>query len=532
MLPISNISFLVKAVSQVPAGIGPIPIPFFIGIIVLLLLIILGATYFLSQMLNKRFEKAQQLDAENVILVSREKAQVIESDAKGNAIKVLNEAEGEIQRRRGELTREDDRLQKRRIDLDHRVEKIEQREGNLNKRQSNLDKRQNDIDKMSTKQLEELQRVSNMTVDEARQELLAKVEKESRADMARIIRQIEQEARAEGDKKARDIIVTAIQRVASDQVSEVTTSIVNLPGEEMKGRIVGRNGRNIRAFEQAAGVDVIVDDTPEAVTISCFDPVRREIARRSLDRLIQDGRIHPAHIEKVLDDEEKAVQQLIVESGEQAAYDAGVVGLHPEIIKMLGRLRFRTSYGQNQLAHSVETAKLASVIASELGADVELARLGALLHDIGKAMDHNTEGTHAKIGAEFAKRYGVNAKAVNIIESHHHEVDQTSIEAVIVESADAISGARPGARREDLELYIKRLRALEDIANSHKGVENSYAIQAGREIRIIVTPEEIDDLAANQLAKDIANQVEETMQYPGQIKVTVIRETRAVEYAK
>ncbi len=517
---------------NVPGESGTSMILVIILAVILSLVVITIATYFLSRYLNEKFMKAQQLDGDNIILLSREKAQVVESEAKDNAIKILREAEVDIQKRRGELAREDDRLQKRRTELDHRIEKLEQREANLNKRQSSLDKRVNEMEKMAAKELEELQKVANMTTDEAKQELLDRVEKESRNDMARIIRQIEQEARVDGDKKAREIIATAIQRVASDQVNEVTTSIVNLPGEEMKGRIVGRNGRNIRSFEQAAGVDVIVDDTPEAVMISCFDPIRREIARRALDRLIQDGRIHPANIEKVLGEEEREVQHLIVEAGEQAAFDSGVVGLHPEIVKMLGRLKYRTSYGQNQLSHAVEVAKLSSVIASELGANIELARLGALLHDLGKSMDHNTEGTHAKIGAEFAKRYGVNPKAVNIIESHHHEVDQESVEAVIVEAADAISGARPGARREDLELYIKRLRALEEIANAHKGVLNSFAIQAGREIRIIVTPDEVDDLAATYLARDIAHQVEETMQYPGQIKVTVIRETRAVEYAK
>jgi ribonuclease Y len=348
----------------------------------------------------------------------------------------------------------------------------------------------------------------------------------------RIIRQVESEARSEGEKRAREIIADAIQRVASDHVSEVTTSIVPLPNEEMKGRIVGRNGRNIRAFEQAAGVDVIVDDTPEAVTISCFDPVRREVARRSLEKLILDGRIHPAHIEKVLGDEQKNVERDIEEAGQQAAFEAGVAGLHSEILKVLGRLKYRTSYGQNQLHHAVEVAKLASVISSELGADVEISKAGALLHDLGKAMDHNTEGTHAMIGAEFARRYGVHSKVINIIASHHHEVDQESVEAVIVEAADAISGARPGARREDMEQYIKRLRALEEIANSFKGVSQSYAIQAGREVRIIVKPDDIDDLDATRLAKDIAKKIEETMQYPGQIKVTVIRETRAIEFAK
>jgi ribonuclease Y len=371
-----------------------------------------------------------------------------------------------------------------------------------------------------------------MSIEEARQVLLSEVEKDSRADMARIIRQIESEARDEGEARARELITDAIQRVASDHVAEVTTSVVPLPNEEMKGRIVGRNGRNIRAFEQAAGVDVIVDDTPEAVSISCFDPVRREVARRSLAKLILDGRIHPAHIEKILADEQRQVERDMGESAEQAAFEAGVAGLHPEILKMMGRLKYRTSYGQNQLSHAVEVAKIAGVLASELGANVDIAKAGAFLHDLGKSMDHNTEGTHASIGAEFAKRHAVNPKIVNIIASHHHEVDQESVEAVIAEAADAISGARPGARREDLEQYIKRLKALEEVANSYKGVSQSYAIQAGREVRIIVKPEEIDDLDATHLARDIAKKIEETMQYPGQIKVTVIRETRAIDYAK
>jgi ribonuclease Y len=402
----------------------------------------------------------------------------------------------------------------------------------LNKRQSTVDRRFNEVEALYGEQIQKLQEISHMTTDEAKQLLLAEVEKEARADMARIIRQIESEAREKGNIRARELIADAIQRVASEKVAEVTTSVVNLPNEEMKGRIVGRNGRNIRAFEQISGVDVIVDDTPEAVTVSCFDSVRREIARRSLQRLVIDGRIHPANIEKIVKEENEQMDDDIAEAGEQAAYDAGVAGLHVEILKKLGRLKFRTSYGQNQLAHAVETAKIASVIAAELDADVEVAKAGALLHDLGKAMDHNTEGTHAKIGAEFAQRYGVNPKVVNIIASHHHESEQESVEAVIAEAADAISGARPGARREDLEQYIKRLRALENIANSYNGVERSYAIQAGREVRIIVKPNEIDDVEANRMAKNIAQQIEETMQYPGQIRVTVIRESRATEYAK
>jgi len=350
--------------------------------------------------------------------------------------------------------------------------------------------------------------------------------------MARIIRQIESEAREDGENRARKIITAAIQRVASDHVVEVTTSVVEIPSDDMKGRIIGRNGRNIHAFEQAAGVDVIVDDTPEAVTISCFDPVRREVARRALAKLIQDGRIHPAHIEKILKAEQKEVDRSIVEAGEQAIYEAGVPGLHPEIVKVLGRLRYRTSYGQNQLAHAVETSKLAAVIAAELGANVEVSRAAALLHDLGKAVDYNMEGTHAQLGAEIAKRYGVSPLVVNAIASHHHEIEQESVEAAIVEAADAISGARPGARRESLDQYLKRVRSLEEIANSANGVTQSYALQAGREIRIFVRPDEIDDLASIQMAREIAKKIEESMQYPGQIKVTVIRETRAVDYAK
>jgi ribonuclease Y len=501
-------------------------------ILVIALVLIVAGIYLGTRYYVEKYRKEQQLRSDNIIQVATEQSKRLELESKDRALRLMQESEAETLRRRTDISREEERLTKRRAELDHRLEKLELREQNLNKRQSALDKRTNDIEKMVAQETAELQRVAAMTTEEAREVLLSEVEKESRNDMARIIRQVESEARAEGEKRAREIIADAIQRVASEHVAEVTTSIVPLPNEEMKGRIVGRNGRNIRAFEQAAGVDVIVDDTPEAVTISCFDPVRREVARRSLERLILDGRIHPAHIEKVLNDEQRNVERDIEEAGQQAAFEAGVAGLHSEILKVLGRLKYRTSYGQNQLYHAVEVAKLTAVIASELGAEVEIAKAGALLHDLGKAMDHNTEGTHAMIGAEFARRYGVHPKVINIIAAHHHEVEQESVEAVIVEAADAISGARPGARREDLEQYIKRLRALEEIANSFKGVAQSYAIQAGREVRIIVKPEDIDDLEATRLAKDIAKKIEETMQYPGQIKVTVIRETRAVEYAK
>lgn len=506
------------------------PIVYLIAVLALLVGLAIG--FFLSRVRSEKARREQQEKAEKIILEAREQAKTIELQARDSALKTTQAAENEIKNLRSELNKEEERLQRRRAELDARFERLEQRELAVNKRQSAVDRRYNEVEKLHEQVITELQRVANMSVEEARGLLLAEVEKEARNDMARIIRQIEAEAREEGEKRARKLITDSIQRVATDQVAEFTTSLVPLPNEEMKGRIVGRNGRNIRAFEQAAGVDVIVDDTPEAVTISCFDPVRREVARRALSRLILDGRIHPAHIEKVLEDERKAVEKSIVEAGEQAAFDAGVTGLHPEVLRMMGRLKYRTSYGQNQLAHAVEVAKLASILAAELGANEEIARQSGFLHDLGKAMDHNQEGTHAALGAEFAKRYGVHPQVVNAIASHHHEVEQESVEAIIAEVADAISGARPGARREDLEAYIKRIKTLEDMANSFKGVSQSYAIQAGREVRIIVKPEEIDDLAAARLARDIARKIEETMQYPGQIKVTVIRETRATELAK
>jgi ribonuclease Y len=505
------------------------------GLIILIpVALLLGAAlgYYIKQSQVDKDKQLHQDEATRILDQAKEKVREMEIQARDQALEIHKKAEAEVERRRAELSREEDRLQKRREEVDNRVDRLERREQQLNKRQSSIDRRANEIEKLHEQQLDELQRISQMTRDDARQFLLDEVEQESRMDMARIIREVEMEAREEGEARARKLIATAIQRVASEHVNDLTTSVVPLPSDEMKGRIIGRNGRNIHAFEQAAGVDVIVDDTPEAVMISCFDAVRREVARRALEKLILDGRIHPAHIEKVLKNEQKEVDRVIVEAGEEAAYDAGVGGLHPEIIKKLGRLKFRTSYGQNQLAHAVETAKLASVIAAELGADVEVAKAGALLHDLGKAMDHNVEGTHAQIGAEFAKRYGVNDNVVNAIASHHHEVDQATVEAAIVEAADAISGARPGARRESLEQYIKRVRALEEIANSHKGVTQSYALQAGREVRIFVRPEDIDDLESIRLARDVASKIEETMQYPGQIKVTVIRETRAVDYAK
>jgi ribonuclease Y len=501
-------------------------------IAVVFLILGVAAGYLFHRYQLEVARRNQQEKADNILKGASEQARLIESQARENAVKIVQAAEAEIKERRIELNREADRLDKRRSELDNRAERLEQREQALNKRQSQIDRRGNEIDKLYDEQMKKLEFIAQMTQEDARKELLAAVEKEARGDMARIIRQIEAEAREQGEKRARKLIADAIQRVASEHVAEVTRAVVTLPNEEMKGRIVGRNGRNIKAFEQAAGVDVIVDDTPDSVTISCFDSVRREIGRRALSKLILDGRIHPAHIEKIVEDETRAVEKIINEAGEQAAYDANITGLHPEILRMMGRLKFRTSYGQNQLAHAVEVAKLAGILAAEIGANVELAKQSGFLHDIGKAMDHNQDGTHAKLGAEFCRRYGVHPIVVNAIEAHHHEVEQLTVEAVIAEAADAISGARPGARREDLEAYIKRIRALEEMSLSFEGVQQAFAIQAGREVRIIVKPETIDDLASARLARDIARKIEETMQYPGQIRVTVIRETRTTEIAK
>ncbi len=506
------------------------PLIYLIGFLTLLIGSVLG--YLFNRYLGNKAFKDQQQKAESILNGANEQARLIETQARENAAKIIQNSEGEIKERRQELSRETERIDKRRSELDQRADRLEQREHNLNKRQSSMDRRANEIEGLHDTQVKKLEEISSLTQDEAKKELLEAVEKEARADMARIYRQIEAEAREEGEKRARRLIADAIQRVASEHVAEVTSSVVPLPNEEMKGRIVGRNGRNIKAFEQAAGVDVIVDDTPEAVTISCFDSVRREIGRRALTRLTIDGRIHPAHIEKIVSEESAAVEKVIAEAGEQAAFDANIAGLHPEVLRMMGRLKFRTSYGQNQLSHAVEVSKLAGILAAELGANVELAKQGGFLHDIGKAMDHNQEGTHATLGAEFCKRYGVNPNVVNAIASHHHEHEQESIEAVIAEAADAISGARPGARREDLEAYIKRIKSLEELSQSFDGVQQAFAIQAGREVRVIVKPEDIDDLTSTRLARDIAKKIEETMQYPGQIKVTVIRETRAVDYAK
>ncbi len=476
--------------------------------------------------------KARQAEVEKQLADARAQAKDTVLKAKDEALKIREEAEQENKKKRFDLQREDERLRHRRESIDRRQEAQENREKKLERIEKELDETRASLQEAQNKQLQELQRISGMTVEEAKAILLQQVERDTRQDAARIIREIEQNAKEEGERRAREIVTTAIERVASDQVAEVTVSLVPLPNDEMKGRIIGKQGRNIRAIELATGVDLVVDDTPEAVLISSHNPVRREIARIALGKLMSDGRIHPGRIEKIVEKAEEDVNAAIVEAGEQAALEVGIPDLHPEIIKLLGSLKYRTSYGQPVLPHVVETAHLAGIIAAELKADVKTSKAGALLHDIGKAVTHEVGGAHALIGAEYARKYGVPEAVCNIIASHHGEEEPKSLEAVLVAAADAVSGGRPGARRESLEQYLKRVEALETMANAFPGVQQSYAIQAGREIRIIVKPDAIDDLSAINLCKQIAKKVEDNLEYPGQIKVTVIRETRAVQYAK
>lgn len=502
--------------------------------VALLIGIILG--YLLAYLIRKPQIEQMLLEGQNevnhLIATAKTQAKQLEIEAKEKAVRLRDEVESELQGRRRELQAEERRLQAARERLDNRLEKLEQRQQHVENRSRTLEKREKRIEGLITEQEEKLYRIAELSRDEAVQIILAATEKEARQDMARILREIEMETRLMAERRAREIIVTAMQRTATDVAADTLISTVELPNDEMKGRIIGRAGRNIRAIEKAAGVDLVVDDTPEAVIVSSFDPIRREVARISLTKLVADGRIHPARIEKVVADTHREMEITIREAGEEAVYEASVRGLHPELIKRLGQLKFRTSYGQNQWAHAIETSHIAALLAAEVGADIEICKKAALLHDIGKAITHEVEGPHALIGADIARRYGVNPIVVNAIASHHHEVEQESLEAIIVEIADAISGARPGARRETLDAYIKRIRALENVAHQFPGVEEAYAIQAGREIRIIVRPDEVDDLGARQLSQGISRKIEEGLEYPGQIKVTVIRETRSESYAR
>ncbi len=489
---------------------------------------------------RKKFAEAEIGGAENearkIIEESRAAAENLKREilieAKEEKHKLRTEFDKEMKEQRSELQRQEHRIQQKEETIDKKSEQIERKEEQLAKRNKDLDKKMAEADQIHTKQLEVLQKISGLSVDEAKQQLLNNIENEIRHEAAIMVKDITDKAKEEADQKAHEIVAGAIQRCAADHSAETTVSVVQLPNDEMKGRIIGREGRNIRNLEALTGVDLIIDDTPEAVILSGFDPVRREVARLTLEKLIVDGRIHPARIEETVERSRKEVDAIIKQEGEHATFETGVHGLHPEIIKTLGRLKYRTSYGQNVLKHSIEVAHLAGIMAGELGADITIAKRAGLLHDLGKAIDHEVEGSHAVIGAELAKKFKENETVVHAIMAHHGDVQPVSVIDCLVQAADSISAARPGARRENIETYIKRLEKLEEIANSFNGVEKSFAIQAGREIRIMVKPEVISDETTVLMARDIVKKIEAEMEYPGQIKVNVIRELRSVEYAK
>jgi ribonucrease Y len=477
-----------------------------------------------EMMANDIIDKANR-DAETL-----QKEKLLE--AKEDIHKWRNEAEKENKERRTELQRFERRLVQKEEVLDKKLQTLENKEYVLNDKLKKIDKKEEQVEAIKVQQLEKLENISGITSDKAKEIILTNAERDVRREMSIMIKEIESQAKEEADKKSREIIGYAIQKCAADHVAETTVTVVNLPNDEMKGRIIGREGRNIRTLETLTGIDLIIDDTPEAVILSGFDPIRREVARIALEKLIADGRIHPARIEEMVEKARKEVDNIIKEYGEQAAFETGVHGLHPELVRLLGRLNYRTSYGQNVLKHSIEVAHIAGIMAAEIGADVKLAKRAGLLHDIGKSVDHEMEGTHVEIGMDLLRRYKESKDVIHAMSTHHGDYEPQTVEAVLVTAADAISAARPGARRETLEAYIKRLEKLEEIANSYEGVDKSFAIQAGREIRIMVKPENVNDEDIHLLARDMTKRIEDELEYPGQIKVSIIRETRAIEYAK
>lgn len=505
-----------------------------VGFIALALGLLVG--YIVRKTVGEKAIGSAEQKARNLILDAENKSETIKKEitieAKEEAHKMRNEIEREVRERRAELQRSEKRLIQKEETIDRKIDNIERKEESISQKEHSLIEKQKELDGFVEKQIQELERISGYTVDDAKAILLSSVEKDIRVEASMMIKDIESKAKEEADKKAKEIITGAIQRCAADHVAESTVSVVALPNDEMKGRIIGREGRNIRAIETLTGIDLIIDDTPEAVILSGFDPVKREIARIALEKLIVDGRIHPARIEEMVEKAEKEVNATIKEAGEQATFEIGIHNFHPEIIKLLGRLKYRTSYGQNVLNHSIEVAHLAGLMASELGMDSKLAKRAGLLHDIGKALDHEIEGTHVDIGINVLKKYKESEAVINGMAAHHGDYEPKSLEAVLIAAADALSAARPGARRETLESYIKRLQKLEEIATTTPGVDKAYAIQAGREIRIVAKPDEIKDEEIVFLAREISKKIESELEYPGQIKVNVVRETRAIDYAK